>query len=113
MGNNEITEAKTILKSSYSTGEVNTGAKWTDGKDIYKRTITINTGTSSTNYAHGINIDTPIDLEVISVGGAATGILVNTTTGYFFRLNATNVQMYVLGSIGAETRTFTLYYTKI
>lgn len=51
LNDNAVLEAKTIVKSSYSTTEVNTGAKWTDGASIYKKTfngtITAVSGTRS------------------------------------------------------------------
>jgi hypothetical protein len=61
IANAGITEAKQVIKSSYSTGEVDTGVKWVDGKAVYKRTFTgtitqaVNTRNNTTLVASGID----------------------------------------------------------
>jgi hypothetical protein len=45
---------------SYSTEEVNTGKKWIDGKDIYRKTVYIASTSSGSLDISSMNIDTPI-----------------------------------------------------
>lgn len=69
MGSNQITEAKTIIKSSYSASEVNTGKKWVDGKDIYKKTINFGSLPNNTTklVAHGVvGLSRIIDYTVVA-----------------------------------------------
>ena len=64
-----VTAPKTNFGGDYSTSEVNTGFKWVDGRDIYKKTISFGALPNNTtkNVAHGI---TNLDL-IISYDGMA------------------------------------------
>lgn len=70
---------KVVSPISYSTTEQKTGLKWTDGKDIYQKTVHItalpSTPYTETSYSHGItNLDTFIKYEATAhwASGSAT-----------------------------------------
>ena len=78
----DITDIKaqlTELAENYSTTEHKTGRKWTDGRDIYEKTIEIGAlpNNSTKNIEHGIIFD----FIVNSFGGAK-----NASTGTVFPL---------------------------
>ena len=52
---------------NYSTNEVDTGVKWTDGSTIYQKTVSLTLSSESTTEATlGVKIDKLIDLKVLS-----------------------------------------------
>lgn len=55
-GDGTVTAGKTDFGGNYSTSEVNTGFKWVNNKDIYKKTINFGALPNATtkNVAHGI-----------------------------------------------------------
>lgn len=63
----QIPESKTVVKSSFSTGEVDTGKKWIDGKAIYRRCASGTTLASLTSAIGTISgIDKVLSLQVMS-----------------------------------------------
>lgn len=121
---NEVNNLR--LNVDYSETEQNTGAKWIDGKDIYKKTINIQNralqANSSNAYAHGIqNIDLIIKIEafVKDNTSSVTKILPRLSGGsaaYYLGADADPTNVYVETSsynyAGYNTQVFTLYYTK-
>ena len=110
--------------NDYSTTEVNTGKKWIDGKDIYRKVVEIETLPNATagNYAHGIsNIDDIVDIKGrYRISGQSqwypiiylnSGANFNNSVG--ISIDGTNISIYAGAS---DRRTWTakiiLEYTK-
>ena len=121
LGDGAVTAIKTAFGGSYSTSEVNTGFKWIDGKDIYKKTVDFGTLPNATtkNVAHGIS-----GLEmIISISGVAysPGVaflplgLPHPTAANSISLFANSIDISILTGSNRTTYTssyVTLYYTK-
>lgn len=119
-----ITEGMQVIKSSYSTSEINTGAKWIDGKDIYKKTVSFGALPNATykSVSHGIS-----GIDVVT---QVTGVAKNTTSGtqiifpyigeaanaaerFTFYIASSNVTTYAQSNLSAWNQAyFTIYYTK-
>ena len=105
----------------YSTSEINTGAKWIDGKAIYKKTV--NTGAlpnaTTKTVAHSIsNISSIVKIEGWATDGSASFIplpLVASDSSYGVEVAMTTTNI-TLASIrdrsGYSSSYVTLYYTK-
>lgn len=112
--------------NNYSGTEVNTGKKWVDGKDIYRRTVfyDFNATSSSGSFSKDVssfNIDTITLLNPIVFKGVGTGNLMKYTGNFylgsdnasfaFFRNNLLEFRLYV-----ASDTLFNIYveleYTK-
>ena len=63
-GTIDTTSYASINDISYSTSEVNTHAKWIDGRDIYKKTITLGTFTYTSSEQKIADLPSGIDLLV-------------------------------------------------
>lgn len=101
----------------YSTTEVDTGIKWTDGKSIYMRTFT-NVGLPQNSYNLtldlGVEADTIVKIEANDSANAGNATIIfagvyakiNKTAGSNTVLNPTNQLANLIGA------TLTVYYTK-
>ena len=101
----------------YSTTEVDTGIKWTDGKPIYMRTFT-NVGLPQNAYSAtldlGVEADTIVKIEANDSANAGNATIIfegvyakiNKTPGSNTILNPTNQLANLTGA------TLTVYYTK-
>ena len=105
----------------YSTSEVNTGMKWIDGHDIYKKTVYLGSLPNSTSksVAHGVvNMDVPIKLEGMAISEAGSGMPLNITrpdtasAGIGAYMSTTNVVVYTGSDRSNMTGYATIYYTK-
>lgn len=117
IGDSAIPELKTIIKSSYSTSEVDTGVKWVDGKSIYKKTINFGGLPNNTTkvVAHGVTgISNVIDFNGISYNGTVyIPIQYPSTSLIFTYVNATNVEITTTSNRTTYTVTYvTIWYTK-
>lgn len=68
--------AKNVAGTDYSLTEVNTGTKWVDGKEIYRRTIYVSSFPNTTQSSLGNLL--PANISIISIEGmanAGTGVL--------------------------------------
>lgn len=105
----------------YSTTEINTGAKWIDGKAIYKKTVSIGALPNNTekNVAHNIsNIESIIKVEGFAKNNNSSNQIplpfISTTAAnqIYILTNSTNI---IIGS-GTDRSSLigyvTLYYTK-
>ena len=96
---------------AYSTNEVNTGHKWTDGKDVYCKVIN-NTlpDDSSTKIVGSIDCDTLISYTYTIIHNnikySFNGGLQASISGYDVRISAVTNTFY------GDTVTCILYYTK-
>lgn len=109
-----VTAGKTAFGGSYSTSEVNTGFTWIDGKTIYKRTYTLNTGTGQIyNYAHGISVSTPIKAEG-TINGISLPLQVPYDDAYSVcvYMTLTNISLRRGPSGSTGTADITVWYTK-
>lgn len=105
----------------YSTSEVNTGAKWIDGSDIYKKTVYLGYLPNATtkNVAHGVtNFGVPIKLEGMALTEAGTGHPINISrpTNLALEIGAyvdgTNIVVMTGTDRSSWTGYATIYYTK-
>lgn len=105
----------------YSTSEVNTGAKWIDGTDIYKKTVFLGNLPNSTtkNVAHGIaNFGVPIKLEGMAITDAGNGHPINISRPSNLSLEIgayiddTNIVVMTGTDRSSWTGYATAYYTK-
>lgn len=105
----------------YSANEINTGAKWIDGKDIYKKTISCGALPNATtkNVAHGISdLHRVLKVEgyAISSGGTTLFLPVVATNDQYdvtVSTTATNIVMETqVNRSGYAESYLTLYYTK-
>ena len=80
-----VTATKTSFGGDYSTSEVNTGFKWIDGKDIYKKTVNLGGLPNATTktVSHGIVGYT----NFISISGWASNGSVWTPLPYVGNIN--------------------------
>ena len=114
------------LKTDYSTAEKDTGLKWTDGKNIYQKTIHIDALPSvagtETSYAHGItNVDKFIKYEGVAhwSSGAATMLpyfaitsSIDSTSAIACYIGSANIQITVGKDRHDMDADITLFYTK-
>ena len=109
--------AQELTDPGYSTSEVKTGQHWTDGKPIYKKTVTASS-TGGTTIAHGIsNFGTLVKVEGSAYDStsqkyvALPSAVHGTTTIGIWTVSTTEV---VCTSTVNDTFTWnvTLYYTK-
>lgn len=118
-----VTKADAVdgINVNYSTSEVDTGAKWIDGKTIYKKTVHIpNTGTGSTvTIAHGIsNYNHAIKFEgaIVATSGQDWPIpqkQADTGATIAVRADATNIYVNASANLtNGASGYVTLYYTK-
>ena len=111
-----VEEDGTISASSgggvgYSTTEVNTGLKWTDGKDIYKRTFMNVSGNSYIQTE--IMVDTFIADELNGNGVGGVQVTQNNHDYGLSTYYAESAHMfYVNAGSGVSNINVTLYYTK-
>lgn len=109
-----------VGSGSYTTGEVDTGNTWHDGKAVFKKTFVLgalpaSTGTNSV--AHGI---TGLDTVISQVGTMTTGTTTrsipfadnNATDSVLIETTATNVLVRVYANWADHDATITLLYTK-
>lgn len=107
----------------YSTSEVDTGATWTDGSKIYKKTIDFGALPNDTDkdVAHGIsNLGRLIDMNgIISYTSGTNTIFVKAgwtylDALYFTQVQVRNTDIHVSTSRNMSDRSMviTLYYTK-
>lgn len=107
----------------YSTNEVNTGAKWIDGKTIYKKTVDTGALTNATSkqIPHGItNLSKVIKIEGYTLNPTSsqnlplcysTSNALNNNIGVF--VEGANIEMRIGADRTAFTESYvTLYYTK-
>lgn len=109
-----------LTGGSYSTSEVNTGAKWVDGKDIYKKTL--NTGVLPNNSvkdtAHNITgLSNFIELSGIAwtVAGTYRPLPYAASGTNFIGVfaDSTNVRISTASDMTVYTSSYvTMYYTK-
>lgn len=103
---------------NYSTSEINTGFTWIDGKNIYKKTVSVNSITANTDMQipHGIaNLGTCIKVEGFGDLDIGSDRMIpggsSTHTWTIGNVSATTFNFYsTLGTAGIYY--FTLYYTK-
>lgn len=118
---NSVPAAKTSFGGNFTTTEVNTGFKWTDNRDIYKKTISLGALPNNTTklVAHGI---TSL-LRVLQLEGAATDgtrhhilpIVANTSNTAALRVSVTSTDIDLSSNANWSTYTtahVTLFYTK-
>ena len=111
--------------TSYSTSEVETEAKWTDGRTIYKKTIALGTlpNATSKTYALGIPAGSIVirhDSFARTTDGRAifplpfvSDIVSQTVSFYFSTLNASPTASISVGVDRTEfVATTTIYYVK-
>lgn len=105
----------------YSTSEVNTGMKWIDGHDIYKKTIYLGNLPNNNHVAiaHGVtNMDIPIRLEGMAISEAGSGMPLNITrpdnaaAGIGAYMSTSSVVVYTGTDRSNMTGYATIYYTK-
>lgn len=106
----------TDVISDYSDAEVNTGCTWRDGRQIYKKTIKIN---SLPNNASGLYPHNITNLKFVT---KIEGIMADSTDTTFWSLpyehasiidvNSTNIQIITDYNLSAYYAYITLYYTK-
>lgn len=105
----------------YSTTEIKTGAKWIDGRAIYKKTI--NTGTlpnaTMTHIPHGISgISAVIKFEGWATDGSTSWVplpLVSSDASYDVEVAATTTEVTLSSTqnrSGYSSSYVTIYYTK-
>lgn len=123
MASTTYVDNKVATSENYSLSEVNTGAKWIDGRDIYKKTVDFGNLPNNTtkNVPHGISYRYVIKTEAFSqtAYGETGGPLPSTDSpgGTFrlFRLSITptmvEVTTYTDRTIFAVTFV-TIYYVK-
>lgn len=103
------------LIMDYSTSEVNTGMKWIDGGDIYKKTIDFGALPSNTlkSVAHGIvNLGNFVrDVEAFMVRGKHVWSIPYVTVTNV-EADDTNVTITDITDLSAYNAYVTLYYTK-
>lgn len=120
LADDAVTAAKTNFAGDYSTSEVSTGFTWTDGKTIYKKTVSIgalpNTTTKST--AHGI---TNLSYVILVQGMASTStnffpLPYLSTSSLTFGIGVSVQGSNIVTETGADrsgyTGYVTLFYTK-
>ena len=105
----------------YSTSEVNTGMKWIDGTDIYKKTVSFGNAPNSTtkNVAHGIsNLGVVVKLEGFGYSSVSDKYApvpwVPSSSGSLMDISVDNVNISMTSTSdrSAWAFTITLYYTK-
>lgn len=105
----------------YSTNEINTGAKWINGEDIYKKTVDLGylPNATSKNVAHGItNFGIPIKLEGMAITDAGSGHPINISrpSNLTLEIGAYVDNTNIVVMTGTDRRTWTgyvtVYYTK-
>ena len=110
----------------YSTSEVDTGKKWTDGRAIYRKVLigTANLAVGTNNIAHGISGITNLELVNFvysirlstTVRGAAVATAWHREAGGNWSnpvvVNGTNVQVYASFAWGNSAYTIILEYVK-
>ena len=77
----EVTLDEVPVNTTYTTTEQDTGMTWIDGKKIYRKVITGNTGTLTYGTTASINLDSDINYDTSRL------IHVYGTVGYAFPLN--------------------------
>ena len=108
---------------NYSINEIDTGLTWTDGKKIYKKTISYTnsetigsaTGTNTYNIPHGIsNLSTLIKVEGSKSGGYVLPHFNSEFTGgTIVTVDSSNIVLRVSKDTWSKSIWyFTLYYTK-
>lgn len=106
----------------YSTTEKNTGMKWIDSKEIYKKTVNLGAlpNATSINYPHGItNIDKIVSFEAICNDASGNTLplpYVNMDSASYqtqIEIGSTNILVKTGANLSAYTGYVTLYYTKI
>ena len=110
----------TPLILDYSTSEVNTGAKWIDGSDIYKKTVSCGALPNNTtkNVAHDIsNLSTVVKFEGYAWTGSTWATLPYVTSNgssqIGLRISPTNVIIVTSSDRSSFTPSYvTIYYTK-
>ena len=110
----------TLAFGNYSTSEVNTGFKWIDGSDIYKKTVDIGTLPNNTtkNVAHGIsNLSLILNYETVAYGSAYLPIPYVTMTSQStfqiqFSFSSTNISVVTGNDRTGYSAYVTMYYTK-
>lgn len=106
--------------NSYSTTEHATGAKWIDGKPIYRKVVEVASlpNNTQTSYSHGI---TNVDNFVTIRGIAKSAALLSLPIPFVERNGSTNIQLYAQPAsfdiatnydASAYTGTFIFEYTK-
>lgn len=111
-----VTADKTAFGGSYSATEVNTGFKWTNGKEIYKKTVDIGSLPNNTtkSVAHGIS---GLDLVVLFTGRATSGSTlvplpwVHASPTYI-SITGANIDITSTANRSAYSGSVDLYYTK-
>lgn len=104
------------LNVDYSTAETDTGAKWIDGKAIYRKVISgwaLANGVN--NIAHGITwLDTCISVKSLSDNGTNQFIInwYQTTTTDYILINDTNVRVNITTGTMPNS-TIIIEYTKV
>lgn len=99
----------------YSTSEINTGAKWIDGKTIYKKTISFGSLPNNTcqSVAHGItNLGSFVKgIEAFMVQGQHIWALPYTSVT-IVEADSTNITITDKADLSAFDAYVTVYYTK-
>lgn len=103
----------------YSTAEINTGAKWVDGSEIYKKTINFGAlpNASYKSVAHGItNLSYVIEISGMTYDGNRFRPLIVPNAGggawTVPEVDLTSVYIYAGTDQSSQTAYITLYYTK-
>lgn len=118
IGNNQVTAIKTAFGGDYSTSEVNTGFKWVDGKDIYKKTINFGAlpNNTSKSVAHGItNLESIIDCAGVAISGTTVLNLNEYDGSNYIRLiprQGVNITIFTSSDRTTYLAYVTLWYTK-
>ena len=115
-----VTAPKTDFGGDYSTSEVNTGFKWVDGKDIYKKTVNFGALPNSTTktVAHGITgllhvLDHKTEAHDSSFMYSAPHANVSATgTQISIYFDATYIYIVTGTNRSSATAYITLFYTK-
>lgn len=111
----------TDLMSDFSTSEVNTGCKWTDGKPIYKKTIDFGQLPNATgkSVATGItNLGQIVDLYGVATYANGVVLLLpyigipDTTASISVNMNNANVTVTTGTDRRGATAYITILYTK-
>jgi hypothetical protein len=103
-------ESKNIFK--YSTSEIDTGYKWTDGKKIYKRTYT---GSLTSPINHGLSNFNIINFNAHYVSGSGAIIplpSIRTSAEYNVGMYVNSTQIIFERTTATGTAYVTLEYTK-
>lgn len=107
------------LAGAYSTTEHKTGRKWTDGKDIYEKTVSLGAlpNNNEIQIEHGITFDTVVDYIAIAQNSAGVVLKLpflspTSSNNVGATVNATKVTVFTGSDRSGFTGYCTIRYTK-